>query len=59
AYYYLRIVKIMYFDQPENENIVRIGTGNTIVYSLNCLSLLYLGIFPGALIAACINAFAN
>ncbi|HAT9693598.1 TPA: NADH-quinone oxidoreductase subunit NuoN [Legionella pneumophila subsp. pneumophila] len=59
AYYYLRIVKIMYFDQPENEDIVRIGTGNTIVYSLNCLSLLYLGIFPGALIAACINAFAN
>ncbi|HAT8178367.1 TPA: NADH-quinone oxidoreductase subunit NuoN [Legionella pneumophila] len=59
AYYYLRIVKIMYFDQPENEDMVRIGKGNTIVYSLNCLSLLYLGIFPGALIAACINAFAN
>ncbi|KGP64353.1 NADH:ubiquinone oxidoreductase subunit N [Legionella norrlandica] len=59
AYYYLRIVKIMYFDQPEQENLVSISGGKTLVYSLNCLSLLYLGIFPGALIAACINAFAN
>lgn len=59
AYYYLRIVKVMYFDQPEQEQTVTISKSNTIVYSLNCLSLLYLGIFPGALIAACINAFAN
>lgn len=59
AYYYLRIVKVMYFDQPEQEQTATISKSNTIVYSLNCLSLLYLGIFPGALIAACINAFAN
>lgn len=59
AYYYLRIVKIMYFDQPEHDEPIRISKGNTFVYSINCLSLLYLGIFPGALIAACINAFVN
>lgn len=59
AYYYLRIVKIMYFDQPVLDEPIVISKGNTLVYSLNCLSLLYLGIFPGALIAACINAFVN
>lgn len=59
AYYYLRIVKIMYFDQPAYDEKIVIGKGNSLFYSLNCLSLLYLGIFPGALIAACINAFVN
>ncbi|BCA96919.1 NADH-quinone oxidoreductase subunit N [Legionella antarctica] len=59
AYYYLRLVKIMYFDQPMNSDPVVIGKGNNLFYSLNCLSLLYLGLFPGALIATCINAFVN
>lgn len=59
AYYYLRIIKVMYFDSPSNNDPIVITKANSIVYSLNCLSLLYLGIFPGALISICINAFAN
>lgn len=59
AYYYLRIVKLMYFDKPSHAEPVIISKSNTLVLSLNCLSLLYLGIFPGALIASCINAFVN
>lgn len=59
AYYYLRIIKIMYFEQPLSMEPIAINKTNTVVYSLNCLSLLLLGVFPGALIAACINAFAN
>ncbi|MGC1183002.1 NADH-quinone oxidoreductase subunit NuoN [Legionella sp.] len=59
AYYYLRIVKIMYFDKPIQTEPVIISKGNTLVLSLNCLSLLYLGIFPAALIVSCIDAFAN
>lgn len=59
AYYYLRIVKIMYFEQPVHHEPIVINGASNVVYSLNCLSLLYLGIFPGALIAACINAFVN
>lgn len=59
AYYYLRIIKLMYFDKPIHEEPVVISKGNTLVLSLNCLSLLYLGIFPSALIVSCINAFAN
>jgi NADH-quinone oxidoreductase subunit N len=59
AYYYLRLVKIMYFDKPTTMDPIVISKGNSIVYSLNCLSLLYLGIFPGTLISLCINAFIN
>lgn len=58
AYYYLRIVKLMYFDKPINNEPVVMSKGNSLLLSLNCLSLLYLGIFPSALIVCCINAFA-
>lgn len=59
AYYYLRIVKVMYFDKPETEAPVLVGKTGSIVYSINCLALLALGLFPGVLITWCINAFAN
>lgn len=59
AYYYLRIVKIMYFDEPVQTEPIVINKSNSFIYSLNCLSLLYLGIFPGALMATCYNAFIN
>lgn len=59
AYYYLRIVKIMYFDQPLHEGPVVISKSNNLFYTINCLSLLYLGILPGTMIATCINAFVN
>lgn len=59
AYYYLRIVKVMYFDKPIHDELIIVSKGELFIFSLNSLSLLYLGIFPGALIAACINAFAT
>lgn len=59
AYYYIRIVKIMYFDKPLDTQQIVIGKSNNLFYSLNCLSLLYLGLFPSALIVTCINAFVN
>lgn len=59
AFYYLRIVKVMYFDEPEIKEPVVMSGSSQWIFSLNCLSLLYFGIFPGALIAACINAFAS
>ena len=57
AYYYLRIIKVMYFDDAIDPTPVKLPRTATIVFSANCLSLLFLGIFPGALISACINAF--
>ncbi len=59
AFYYLRIIKVMYFDEPVDPAPVKLSSTITLVFSANCLSLLYLGIFPGALIGACINAFIS
>lgn len=55
AFYYLRIVKVMYFDEPIDATPVKLPRIATLVFSANCLSLLYLGILPGALISASIN----
>ena len=57
AFYYLRIIKIMYFDEAVDASCARLSKTAKLVFSVNCLSLLYLGIFPSALITACINAF--
>jgi NADH-quinone oxidoreductase subunit N len=59
AFYYLRIIKIMYFDEAALQTPIGLTNLTTLVFSINCLSLLYLGIFPGALIAACVGAFAS
>lgn len=59
AFYYLRIIKVMYFDESNSTARIQLSKGAGILFSVNCLSLLYYGIFPSALIALCLNAFAN
>lgn len=59
AYYYLRVVKVMYFEESEDRTSIVLPTSINLIFSLNCLSLLYLGLFPSGLISACINAFAS
>ena len=59
AFYYLRIIKVMYFDSPESTAQIHISKGTSLFFSANCLSLLYFGIFPGTLIALCLNAFSS
>lgn len=58
AFYYLRVIKVMYFDDAIDITPVKLPKTTNVVFSLNCLSLLYFGLFPGALISACMNAFA-
>ena len=58
AFYYLRIIKVMYFEAPEDLTPICLSHSTRLVFSLNCLSLLYLGIFPGPLMTACIQAFS-
>lgn len=58
AFYYLRIVKVMYFDDIETLQKVHISKTMMLIYSVNCLLLIYLGVFPGALIHACTSAFS-
>lgn len=57
AFYYLRVVKVMYFDEADSTKPINVSTGTMAFYSVNCLALLYLGLFPTGLINACLNAF--
>jgi NADH-quinone oxidoreductase subunit N len=56
CFYYLRIVKIMYFDQPTNTTPIHTPLDMKILMSANGLAVALLGIFPQALMSVC--AFA-
>ena len=58
AYYYLRIIKVMYFDDAIDATPVKLPRATLAVFSAHWLSLLFLGIFPSALISACVNAYS-
>jgi NADH-quinone oxidoreductase subunit N len=53
AYYYLRIVKVMYFDEPADEIGVQAGGTTLALASLNGIAVLALGLFPSILIELC------
>lgn len=56
AFYYLRVIKLMYFDKAEDEQPITAGSDMKIVLSLNSLAVLGLGIFPAGLMALCMTA---
>jgi len=53
AFYYLRIVKLMYFDAPESHEKIYIQPDSSLLVSLNGMAILLLGIFPNTLMAVC------
>lgn len=53
AYYYLRIIKLMYFDELSDPTEIQAGGTLRAVLSINGLAVLALGIFPSALIDIC------
>ncbi|MCZ6668635.1 MAG: NADH-quinone oxidoreductase subunit NuoN [Gammaproteobacteria bacterium] len=58
-FYYLRIVRVMYFDKPlDREVTIKQALDVKILLSANGLSLLGLGIFPSGLMAYCVLAFS-
>ena len=58
SYYYLYIIKVMYFDEAKDKSPLFLPRTASALFSANALSLLYFGILPGALVAACIKVFA-
>ncbi len=56
AFYYLRIVKLMYFDDPTDSAQIGGSTLMRTVLSANALLALALGVVPGGLIALCQRA---
>ncbi len=57
AYYYLRVVKAMYFESMEDSTPIMTTTRLKVVTSINGLVILLLGIFPSQLIEFCRSAF--
>jgi len=57
-FYYLRIVKIMYFDEAVDKSDITCSRDMQIALSANGLSVLVLGLYPAALMSICITAFA-
>lgn len=53
AFYYLRVVKVMYFDEPTDPAAVPEAGGARVLLSVNALAVLGLGILPGGLMALC------
>ena len=58
AFYYLRVIKVMYFDQPSGEPVTVRGGALQAVFSLNALALLALGLFWSPVMEWCQQAFA-
>ena len=56
AFFYLRIVKLMYFDDPIDRTEIGGSTLMRTVLSANALLVFVLGVVPGALIALCQRA---
>ena len=51
AFYYLRIIKLMFFDELGNNKVVNENNGPTLLLSLNGGAMLALGLLPGLLLA--------
>jgi len=56
AFYYLRVIKLMYFDKPDTQQYIKTSIDVSAVISVNGLLMLALGLFPGALMAICLAA---
>ncbi len=59
AFYYLRLVKVMYFDAPTQTAGISAGIDVRSVLSVNGALVLLLGILPGGLMALCAQAIAS
>ena len=53
AFYYLRIVKLMYFDEPKNAVAINAPIDMQLALSINAIALLALGILPQTLMQIC------
>ena len=46
AYYYLRVVKVMYFDEAADKSKITVSPDMAVVLSINGLAALVLGVLP-------------
>ncbi|VAX00475.1 NADH-ubiquinone oxidoreductase chain N [hydrothermal vent metagenome] len=58
AYYYLRMIKVMYFDKPETTDKIISSADMRLLLSSNALAVLAVGLYPTMLMMVCISAFS-
>jgi NADH-quinone oxidoreductase subunit N len=59
AFYYIRVVKLMYFDKPVTDASIEAPVDFRAVLSLNGVMMLGLGVFSGSLIQICMSSFGG
>jgi NADH-quinone oxidoreductase subunit N len=59
AFYYLRVVKVMYFDEPTDSSPIVQGSGIGALLALNGAAVLLLGPFSGGLLGLCRDAIVK
>ena len=57
AFYYLRVVKLIYFEKPTTQAPLLASGGVRVAMTVNGLAVLLLGIFPAGLLGLCQTAF--
>jgi NADH-quinone oxidoreductase subunit N len=53
AFYYLRAIKMMYFDKPDDDTPIKAELDFNVLISVNGALMLVLGLFPGFLMGVC------
>ena len=56
AFYYLRIVKLMYFDEPVDTSPIAPNTDMQVLLGVNGLAILAVGLLPNWLLVLCVGA---
>jgi NADH-quinone oxidoreductase subunit N len=59
AFYYLRVVKVMYFDKPITVSSVVASADVRVVLTVNGALILLLGLFPSGLMTLCLQAIVK
>jgi NADH-quinone oxidoreductase subunit N len=59
AFYYLRIVKLMYFDDPQDRTPITADFSKRTLLALNGVAMLVLGLVPGPLMTVCFQAISH
>ena len=59
AFYYLRVVKVMWFDAPLHSAAIERGQGVTALLAVNGAAVLLFGLFSGGLMAMCRDAIVR
>lgn len=57
VFYYLRVIKVMYFDEAVDDQPLSCGTDMQVTLSANALLVLALGIYPAGLMSLCLSVF--